>query len=104
MVADGGKEIVLTGVNMGDFGQSTGETFADLVRALDEVEGIERYRISSLEPDLLHDETIDFVSHSRRFMPHFHIPLQSGSIPKPVSFILSAKTILYFTVLYSLQC
>jgi len=79
VVADGGKEIVLTGVNMGDFGQSTGETFADLVRALDEVEGIERYRISSLEPDLLHDETIDFVSHSRRFMPHFHIPLQSGS-------------------------
>lgn len=79
VVVDGGKEIVLTGVNMGDFGQSTGETFSDLVRALDKVEGIERYRISSLEPDLLYDETIDFVSHSRRFMPHFHIPLQSGA-------------------------
>jgi threonylcarbamoyladenosine tRNA methylthiotransferase MtaB len=78
-VAEGGKEIVLTGVNMGDFGQSTGETFDELVRALDEVEGIERYRISSLEPDLLHDSTIDFVAHSKRFMPHFHIPLQSGS-------------------------
>jgi threonylcarbamoyladenosine tRNA methylthiotransferase MtaB len=79
VVLEGGKEIVLTGVNMGDFGQSTGETFDDLVRALDEVEGIERYRISSLEPDLLHDSTIDFVAHSKRFMPHFHIPLQSGS-------------------------
>lgn len=79
VVAEGGKEIVLTGVNMGDFGQSTGETFDELVRALDEVEGIERYRISSLEPDLLHDSTIDFVAHSQRFMPHFHIPLQSGS-------------------------
>ena len=79
VVVDGGKEIVLTGVNMGDFGQSTGETFAQLVKALDEVDGIERYRISSLEPDLLYDETIDFVAHSLRFMPHFHIPLQSGS-------------------------
>src|SRR5574344_345339 len=79
VVAEGGKEIVLTGVNMGDFGQSTGETFDDLVKALDDVEGIERYRISSLEPDLLHDSTIDFVAHSKRFMPHFHIPLQSGS-------------------------
>ncbi|RGN40222.1 tRNA (N(6)-L-threonylcarbamoyladenosine(37)-C(2))-methylthiotransferase MtaB [Bacteroides oleiciplenus] len=76
---DGGKEIVLTGVNIGDFGKSTGETFFDLVKALDEVEGIERYRISSIEPNLLTDEIIEFVSHSRSFMPHFHIPLQSGS-------------------------
>ena len=75
---EGGKEIVLTGVNIGDFGKSTGETFFDLVRALDEVGGIERYRISSIEPNLLTDEIIRFVSQSRRFMPHFHIPLQSG--------------------------
>ena len=78
-VAEGGKEIVLTGVNIGDFGKTTGETFFDLVKALDEVEGIERYRISSIEPNLLTDEIIEFVSHSRRFMPHFHIPLPSGS-------------------------
>ncbi len=77
-VAEGGKEIVLTGVNIGDFGRSTGETFLDLVKALDEVEGVERYRISSIEPNLLTDDIIDFVSSSRRFMPHFHIPLQSG--------------------------
>ncbi len=77
--ADGGKEIVLTGVNIGDFGRTTGETFFDLVRSLDEVEGIERYRISSIEPNLLTDEIIEFVAHSKRFMPHFHIPLQSGS-------------------------
>ena len=77
--AEGGKEIVLTGVNIGDFGKSTGETFFDLVKALDEVEGIERYRISSIEPNLLTDEIIEYVSRSRRFMPHFHIPLQSGS-------------------------
>ena len=76
--AEGGKEIVITGVNIGDFGQTTGESFLDLLRALDEVEGIERYRISSIEPDLLTDEIIHFVAHSRRFMPHFHIPLQSG--------------------------
>ena len=69
----------MTGVNIGDFGKSTGETFFDLVKALDEVEGIERYRISSIEPNLLTDDIIDFVSHSKRFMPHFHIPLQSGS-------------------------
>lgn len=75
----GGKEIVLTGVNIGDFGKSTGETFIDLIRALDEVEGIERYRISSIEPNLITDEAIDFVAASRRFAPHFHIPLQSGS-------------------------
>lgn len=76
--AEGGKEIVLTGVNIGDFGKTTGETFFDLVRALDEVEGIARYRISSLEPDLLTDEIVDFVAQSKRFMPHFHIPLQAG--------------------------
>ena len=75
----GGREIVLTGVNIGDFGRSTGETFSDLVRALDGVEGIARYRISSIEPDLLTDEVIDFCAASRAFMPHFHIPLQSGS-------------------------
>ena len=78
-VAEGGKEIVLTGVNIGDFGKTTGETFFDLVKALDEVEGIERYRISSIEPNVLTDEIIEFVSNSRRFMPNFHIPLQSGS-------------------------
>lgn len=74
----GGKEIVLTGVNIGDFGKTTGESFFGLLKALDEVEGIERFRISSLEPDLLSDEVIDFVAQSVRFMPHFHIPLQSG--------------------------
>ena len=77
--AEGGKEIVLTGVNIGDFGETTHEKFIDLVKALDNVKGIERFRISSLEPDLLEDELIDYCSHSRAFMPHFHIPLQSGS-------------------------
>ena len=76
---EGGKEIVLTGVNIGDFGKTTGEQFLDLVKALDAVEGIRRYRISSLEPDLLSDELIDYCATSRAFMPHFHIPLQSGS-------------------------
>ncbi|GAB3015611.1 tRNA (N(6)-L-threonylcarbamoyladenosine(37)-C(2))-methylthiotransferase MtaB [Spirosoma pulveris] len=78
----GVKEIVLTGVNIGDFGLINGqreETFFDLVRALDEVEGIERFRISSIEPNLLTDEIIEFVAQSKRFVPHFHIPLQSGS-------------------------
>lgn len=79
VVAEGGKEIVLTGVNIGDFGHTTGETFFDLVKALDDVEGIERFRISSIEPNLLTDEIIDFVARSKRFAPHFHIPLQSGS-------------------------
>lgn len=79
VAAEGGKEIVITGVNIGDFGKRTGETFYDLCRALDEVEGIERYRISSIEPNLLTDELIEFVASSRRFMPHFHIPLQNGS-------------------------
>lgn len=76
---EGGKEIVLTGVNIGDFGETTGESFLDLVKALDKVEGIQRYRISSLEPDLIDDELIEYCAHSRAFMPHFHIPLQSGS-------------------------
>jgi threonylcarbamoyladenosine tRNA methylthiotransferase MtaB len=82
IAARGVKEIVLTGVNIGDFGLQEGqrtETFYDLVRALDEVEGIERFRISSIEPNLLTDEIIDFVAQSKRFVPHFHIPLQSGS-------------------------
>ena len=76
---EGGKEIVLTGVNIGDFGKTTGEKFLDLVKALDDVEGVQRYRISSLEPDLLSDELIDYCAQSRAFMPHYHIPLQSGS-------------------------
>ncbi|WP_316795707.1 tRNA (N(6)-L-threonylcarbamoyladenosine(37)-C(2))-methylthiotransferase MtaB [Pedobacter agri] len=83
MIAEGGvKEIVLTGVNLGDFGIRNGERedkFFDLVKALDEVEGIERIRISSIEPNLLSNEIIEFVSTSKRFVPHFHIPLQSGS-------------------------
>jgi len=82
IVASGVKEIVLTGVNLGDFGIRDGnreDKFFDLVKALDEVEGIERIRISSIEPNLLTDEIIDFVAKSKRFMPHFHIPLQSGN-------------------------
>lgn len=79
VVEMGGKEIVLTGVNIGDFGKTTDETFFDLVKALDEVEGIDRYRISSIEPNLLTDEIIEFVGRSKRFAPHFHIPLQAGS-------------------------
>lgn len=75
----GAKEIVITGVNIGDFGRTTNETFYNLLRALDEVEGIERYRISSIEPNLLTDEIITFCAQSQKFMPHFHIPLQSGS-------------------------
>ena len=75
----GAKEIVITGVNIGDFGKTTGESFLDLLKALDNVEGIERYRISSIEPNLLTDEVIQFCAQSRAFMPHFHIPLQSGS-------------------------
>ena len=78
-VREGGKEIVLTGVNIGDFGKTTGESFLDLVKALDQVAGIQRYRISSMEPDLLTDELIDYCAQSRAFMPHWHIPLQSGS-------------------------
>ena len=81
VAAEGGKEIVITGVNIGDFGKNTGETFLDLLKSLDDVEGIERYRISSIEPDLLTEDIIDFCARSRAFMPHFHIPLQSGSDP-----------------------
>lgn len=76
---EGGKEIVITGVNIGDFGKSTGETFVSLVKALDGVSGIERYRISSIEPNLITDEIIEYMSVSRSFMPHLHIPLQAGS-------------------------
>ncbi len=76
---EGGKEIVLTGVNIGDFGHSTGETFYELIQALENVAGIERYRISSIEPNLLTDEILTFVSRSGKFVPHFHIPLQAGS-------------------------
>lgn len=78
-VSDGGREIVLTGVNIGDFGKTTGESFLDLVRSLDQVEGVERYRISSIEPNLLTEEILEYCANSRAFMPHFHIPLQSGS-------------------------
>ena len=77
--SEGGKEIVLTGVNIGDFGVSTNETFFDLIKALDAVEGIKRFRISSLEPNLLEDRIIEYCANSRAFMPHFHLPLQSGS-------------------------
>ena len=73
------KEIILTGVNIGDFGKTTGESFFELIQALDAVTGIERYRISSIEPNLLTDDIIAFVSRSKKFLPHFHIPLQSGS-------------------------
>ena len=79
-VREGGKEIVLTGVNIGDFGKTTGERFIDLVKALDAVEGIQRYRISSLEPDLLSDELIDYCAQSRAFMPHYHIPCRVAAI------------------------
>jgi threonylcarbamoyladenosine tRNA methylthiotransferase MtaB len=94
-IDDGAKEIVLTGVNIGDFGTPNGETFFDLVKQLDELPGIERYRISSIEPNLLTDEIIEFVSKSKKFMPHFHIPLQSGS-----DTILQAMRRRYRTDLY----
>ena len=76
---EGGREIVITGVNIGDFGKSTGESFVTLVKELDAVEGIDRYRISSIEPNLITDEIIEYISTSRSFMPHLHIPLQAGS-------------------------
>ncbi len=80
MIAEKGyKEIILTGVNIGDFGKSTNETFLDLIKELDKVKGIERYRISSIEPNLITDEIIEFTLQSKKFLPHFHIPLQSGS-------------------------
>ncbi len=72
------KEIILTGVNIGDFGKTTGESFLNLMKALDQVKGVERIRISSIEPNLLNNEIVDFVKHSDKFLPHFHIPLQSG--------------------------
>ena len=79
-IADaGGKEIVLTGVNTGDFGRTTGERFLDLLKALDAVEGIERYRISSIEPNLITEETVDWIASGTKFLPHFHIPLQTGT-------------------------
>ena len=79
IVAGGQKEIVITGVNTGDFGKTTGESFADLLRALDAVEGVERYRISSIEPNLITDEVIDICARSTKFQHHFHIPIQCGS-------------------------
>ena len=79
VVAQGGKEIVITGVNIGEFGKGRDDNFLDLIKELDKVDGIERYRISSIEPNLLTDEIIEFVAGSRSFMPHFHVPLQSGS-------------------------
>ena len=79
IAAAGIREIVITGVNTGDFGKSTGEKFIDLLKALDRVEGIERYRISSIEPNLLTEEIIDWIASGTKFLPHFHIPLQSGS-------------------------
>lgn len=79
IAAQGVKEIVLTGVNTGDFGRSTGESFLDLLKALNEVEGIERYRISSIEPNLLSEEIIDWIASGTKIQPHFHIPLQAGS-------------------------
>ena len=75
----GAREIILTGVNIGDFGKSTGENFLDLIKELEKVDEIERFRISSIEPNLLSEEIISFVAGSKKFMPHFHIPLQSGS-------------------------
>ena len=79
IAAAGQKEIVITGINTGDFGRTTGERFIDLLRELDGVDGIERYRISSIEPNLITDEIIEFCTQSPKFVPHFHIPLQSGS-------------------------
>ena len=79
IAGEGVEEIVLTGVNIGDFGKSTGESFFDLLKRIVEVKGIHRYRISSIEPNLLTDEIIRFASENEKIMPHFHIPLQSGN-------------------------
>ena len=73
------KEIVITGVNTGDFGRTTGESFLDLLKRLNDVEGIERYRISSIEPNLITEDIVDWIASGTKFQPHFHIPLQSGS-------------------------
>ena len=95
-IADSGaKEVILTGVNTGTFGQHQGENFLELLEKLDNLEGILRYRISSIEPNLLTDEIIDFVAHSRAFLPHFHIPLQAGS-----DHVLSLMHRRYDTTLY----
>lgn len=96
IAANGVKEIVLTGVNTGDFGRAHGESFLGLIEALDYVEGIERFRISSIEPNLCSDAVIDFVAGSRKFMPHFHMPLQSGS-----DVILQRMRRRYDTALYA---
>lgn len=90
------KEVVLTGVNIGDFGRSTGETFFELIQQLDDIDGIDRFRISSIEPNLLSNEIIEFVSKSKKFLPHFHIPLQSGS-----DTLLSLMRRKYSTQLYT---
>ena len=94
-IADGAKEIVLTGVNIGDFGTANGETLLDLIQALDQLDGVERYRISSIEPNLLSDDIIRFVAGSKKFVPHFHIPLQSGDDE-----VLKAMRRRYLTDLY----
>lgn len=95
-VEAGAKEIVLTGVNIGDFGTAHGESLLDLAKALDELDGVERFRISSIEPNLLEDDLIDFVASSNKFQPHFHIPLQSGSDE-----VLAAMRRRYRTELYA---
>ena len=96
IAAGGAREIVLTGVNTGTFGQQRGERFINLLKALDDIEAVARYRISSIEPNLLTDEIIDFVAHSRAFLPHFHIPLQAGSDK-----VLKAMHRHYDTALYA---
>ncbi len=79
LAKQGKKEVVLTGVNIGEFGKQSGETFLELIRELDKIDGIERYRISSIEPNLITEEIVEFCASSRKFLPHFHIPLQAGS-------------------------
>jgi threonylcarbamoyladenosine tRNA methylthiotransferase MtaB len=96
ILAGGAREIVLTGVNIGDFGRSNGESFLELIRSLDGIKELDRLRISSIEPDLLSDDIIDFVAGSERIMPHFHIPLQSGC-----DRILNAMNRKYGTGLYA---
>ncbi|MBP5644719.1 MAG: MiaB/RimO family radical SAM methylthiotransferase, partial [Bacteroidales bacterium] len=96
IAATGTREVVLTGVNTGTFGLHHGERFIDLLRGLDRIEGIVRYRISSIEPNLLNDEIIDFVASSRAFLPHFHIPLQAGSDK-----VLRLMLRIYDTALYA---
>ncbi len=95
IAATSAREVVLTGVNTGTFGQQHGESFLDLLKGLDNIDGILRYRISSIEPNLLTDDIIDFVAHSRAFLPHFHVPLQAGS-----DHVLSLMHRRYDTALY----